>query len=131
MQRPPVPEARVIALLVNPDSPQTEPMMPIMQEAARTKQVSLRVLNARNEDEIDGAFASLAQLQASGMVVQGDPVFGDHPKHLVMLAARYAVPAIYARRSNGRRLWPSIGTATAISSSRCSSAHAVNHTDRP
>ena len=70
MQRPPVPEARVIALLVNPDSPQTEPMMPIMQEAARTKQVSLRVLNAAPPS------ASRANLQSaarSAKVVDRSP----------------------------------------------------------
>jgi putative ABC transport system substrate-binding protein len=75
-----VPEAKVIALLVNPNSPQTEPMMPSMQEAARVKGVLLRVLNARNEADIDAAFTSLAQLQAGGIVMQGDPVFAGHPE---------------------------------------------------
>jgi len=93
-----VPEAKVIALLVNPNSPQTEPMMPSMQEAARVKGVLLRVLNARNEADIDAAFTSLAQLQAGGIVMQGDPVFAGHPEQLAMLAARHAIPAIYARR---------------------------------
>jgi putative tryptophan/tyrosine transport system substrate-binding protein len=93
-----VPDAKVIALLVNPNSPQSEPMVPSTQEAARAKGVSLCVINARNDAEIDAAFASLAQLQAGGIVVQGDPVFGDRAEQLVMLAARHAVPAIYSRR---------------------------------
>jgi len=32
-----VPQARVIALLVNPDNPKTEPMIRDVQEAARAK----------------------------------------------------------------------------------------------
>jgi putative ABC transport system substrate-binding protein len=93
-----VPQARVIALLVNPNSPQTEPVMRDMREAARTKGVSLPVLKASTESEIDAAFASLDQMQAGALVVQGDPFFGDHREQLVILAARHAVPAIYARR---------------------------------
>jgi putative tryptophan/tyrosine transport system substrate-binding protein len=93
-----VPQARVIALLVNPNSPQTEPVMRDMQEAARTKGVSLPVLKASTESEIDAAFASLDQMQAGALVVQGDPFFSDHREQLVILAARHAVPAIYARR---------------------------------
>jgi putative ABC transport system substrate-binding protein len=93
-----VPQARVIALLVNPNSPQTEPVMRDMQEAARTKGASLPVLKAGTESEIDAAFASLDRMQAGALVVQGDPFFSDHREQLVILAARHAVPAIYARR---------------------------------
>ena len=65
-----IPDAKVIAFLVNPNSPQTEPVIQDMQEAARAKGVSLPVLNARNEVEIDAAFTSLTRLQANGLVVQ-------------------------------------------------------------
>src|SRR5262249_12928929 len=41
-----VPQVRVIALLVNPNSPQTEPVTRDMQEAARVKGVSLPILKA-------------------------------------------------------------------------------------
>ena len=89
-----IPDAKVIAFLVNPNSPQTEPVIQDMQEAARAKGVSLPVLNARNEVEIDAAFTSLTRLQANGMVVQGDPVFSDHREQLVILAVRHAVPTL-------------------------------------
>ena len=84
-----IPDAKVIAFLVNPNSPQTEPVIQDMQEAARAKGVSLPVLNARNEVEIDAAFTSLTRLQANGMVVQGDPVFSDHREQLIILAVRH------------------------------------------
>jgi putative ABC transport system substrate-binding protein len=51
-----VPLAGVIALLVNPKSPNTEPMIRDVQEAARAKGVQLPVLKAAAEDEIGRRF---------------------------------------------------------------------------
>jgi putative tryptophan/tyrosine transport system substrate-binding protein len=93
-----LPKAKVIALLVNPSFPQTGATIRDMQEAARAKRVSLPVLKASSESETDAAFASLAQLRADGLVVQGGPFFADHREQLVRLAMLQAVPAIYARR---------------------------------
>src|SRR5207302_2634151 len=93
-----VPQARVIALLVNPDNPQTERVMRDLEEAARTKGVQLPVLKASSESEIDTALASLVQRQAGALVVQSDPFFTSRREQLVALAARHAVPAIYSFR---------------------------------
>jgi putative ABC transport system substrate-binding protein len=90
-----VPQAKVIALLVNPNNPDTEPMIRDVQEAARTKGVQLPILNAGSESEIDAAFASLVQLQAGGLVVGTDPFFASRHEQLLALAARHAVPATY------------------------------------
>jgi putative ABC transport system substrate-binding protein len=93
-----VPNAKVIALLVNPNSPQTERVVRAMQEAARVKGVRLEVLKAATENEIDTAFASLARLQVGALVQQADPFFLNRRDQLALLAARYAVPAIYESR---------------------------------
>jgi len=90
-----VPQAKVIALLVNPNNPDTEPMIRDVQEAARTKGVQLPILNAGSESEIDAAFASLVQLQAGGLVVGTDPFFASQHEQLLALAARHAIPATY------------------------------------
>jgi putative ABC transport system substrate-binding protein len=90
-----VPQAKVIALLMNPNNPDTEPTIRDMREAARTKGVQLPILQARSEGEIDAAFASLVQLQAGGLVVGTDPFFASRREQLVALAARHAVPATY------------------------------------
>jgi putative tryptophan/tyrosine transport system substrate-binding protein len=95
-----VPQARVIALLVNPDYPQTEGVIRDVQEAARAKRVELPILKAGTESEIDAAFATLAQLQARALVVGGDPFFNSRREQLVALASRHAVPAIYGVREN-------------------------------
>ena len=62
-----VPQARVIALLVNPNNPNAERMMRDVQEAARAKGVQLHILKAGTESEIDAAFATLVQLQAGAL----------------------------------------------------------------
>jgi putative ABC transport system substrate-binding protein len=92
-----VPQAKAIALLVYPNNPYAEPLIRIVQEAARAKGVNLFVLKAGTEGEIDAAFSSLVQLQAGALVV--DPVFfASRLVQLVALASRHVVPAIYAHR---------------------------------
>jgi putative ABC transport system substrate-binding protein len=93
-----VPQARVIALLINPNNTAHEGIARDAQEAARTKGVQLLILRAGTESEIDAAFASLLKLQAGGLVIVGDPFFGGQIPQLVALTARDAVPAIYAWR---------------------------------
>jgi putative tryptophan/tyrosine transport system substrate-binding protein len=93
-----VPNAQLIALLVNPSSPQTERVVRAMQEAARIKGVKLEVLKAATENELDAAFASLARLQARALVQQADPFFVGRRNQLALLAARHAIPAIYESR---------------------------------
>jgi putative ABC transport system substrate-binding protein len=93
-----VPQARMIALLVNPNNPLTEPMIRDVQEAARTKGVQLPVLKASTEGEIDAAFATLVQLHAGALVVGADAFFSSRRDQLVALAARHGIPAIYEYR---------------------------------
>lgn len=92
-----VPQARVIALLVNPKAA-PERMIGDAQEAARAKGVQLQILRAGTESEIDAAFAALVQLQAGGLVVVAEPFFESRGEQLVALAARYTVPAIFGFR---------------------------------
>jgi putative ABC transport system substrate-binding protein len=68
-----------------------------VQEAARVKGMKLEVPKAATENEIDTAFASLARLQVGALVQQADPFFLNRRDQLALLAARYAVPAIFPR----------------------------------
>jgi putative ABC transport system substrate-binding protein len=95
-----VPQAGVIALLVNPDNPIPEPIMGDVQDTARAKGVQLHVLKAATESEIDAAFASLAQLHVGALVLGPDPFLNSRREQLVTLAARHAVPVIYDFRQN-------------------------------
>jgi putative ABC transport system substrate-binding protein len=91
-----VPQARVIALLVNPTNSSAERRIRDVQEAPRAKGVELPILKASTESEIDAAFTS--QLQAGALVVDPDPFFVTRRDQLIALASRHAVPAIYAWR---------------------------------
>jgi putative ABC transport system substrate-binding protein len=93
-----VPQARVIALLMNPTNRGSEGFARDVQEAARTKGVQLPILRAVTEGEIDAAFASLVQVQAGALLVGADPFFESRRDRVVALASRHAVPAIYAWR---------------------------------
>jgi putative ABC transport system substrate-binding protein len=88
----------VIALLVNPNGPQTERVVRAMQEAARVKGVKLEVLKAATENEIDTAFASLGRLQVGALVQGADPFFLNRRNLIALLAAHHTVPAIYESR---------------------------------
>src|SRR5262249_42422272 len=89
-----VPQASVIALLVNPNNVYTERMIRDVQETARAKKVQLPILKASTASEIDAAFASLATVRAGALVVGDDVFFTARRDQLVALAARYRVPAI-------------------------------------
>jgi ABC-type uncharacterized transport system substrate-binding protein len=93
-----VPQADVIALLVNPNDAIAERMIRDVQEAARAKGMQLHVLKADSEDEIETAVASLVKLHAGGLLVGPDAFFLSRRDQLVALASRQAVPAIYLWR---------------------------------
>jgi len=93
-----LPEARVVALLVNPKNPSSERVISDVQEAARTKGMQLPILKAASESEIDAAFASLVQMQVGALVVGSDPFFNSRREQLVALASHHSVPAIYEWR---------------------------------
>ena len=90
----------MMALLVNSSNPAVpvERIPAPLEEAARTKGVRLRMLEAGGESKIDAAYATVTELQAGGLIVTADPLFGNRVEQLVALAARHAVPVIYYRR---------------------------------
>jgi putative ABC transport system substrate-binding protein len=94
-----LPEARVIATLVNLSNPVTaksiEQYGGTLVDAMHAKGIELQRLSAGNSEEIDAAFAHLAELKADGLVLGIDPLFDNQKDQIVRLAARYRIPAIY------------------------------------
>jgi putative ABC transport system substrate-binding protein len=93
-----IPQAGMIALLFNPNRSDWEGAMRDVQEAARVIGRQLHILKVSTDSEFDSALATIAQLQAGGLVVMADPFFNSRREELVALAARHAVPAIYEWR---------------------------------
>jgi putative ABC transport system substrate-binding protein len=93
-----VPEARVIALLMNPRGPSS--WLEDVQQAARTKGVELPILKAATASEIDASFASLVELHAGALLIGPDPFFNDRREQLVALASRHALATSYEWRES-------------------------------
>jgi putative ABC transport system substrate-binding protein len=93
-----VPQATVIALLVNSNNLNAERTMREMREAARAKGVELPILKAGTEGDIDAAFATLVELHVGALVVGADVFFSSRIEQLAALAANHAIPAIYEWR---------------------------------
>jgi putative ABC transport system substrate-binding protein len=90
--------ATVVAMLVNPTTPLTEPETRGVRDAAHSLGLQLHVLNASTEGEIDAAFRSLVALRVGALVVSVDVFLNNQRAQIVALAARRAVPAIYGVR---------------------------------
>jgi len=93
-----VPNAAVIALLVNPKLPETARMEGEGREAARTLSQQLLVLNASTPSEIDAAFATMRQQRVGALFVGADPFLSSRRQQIVALAARDAIPDMYTNR---------------------------------
>ncbi len=93
-----VPQAAVIALLVNPNALWVEETTRDAPEVARTKGRLLAIVKAGTESEIDAAFSNLGELRAGALVVAANSFFNSRREQIVALAARHAVPAIHEWR---------------------------------
>jgi putative ABC transport system substrate-binding protein len=93
-----VPNAKTIAVLVNPDNSNAERQIRQVQEAARSLGLQLHILKARSEVDFDAVFVSLVQRHADALVVATDPLLISHRNRLVALAARHSVPTVSSLR---------------------------------
>ena len=57
-----VPQARVLAALINPNNPAAETQSKELTDAGRTLGLQLHLLSAANESDFDAAFSKMEQL---------------------------------------------------------------------
>jgi ABC-type uncharacterized transport system substrate-binding protein len=94
-----VPTATIMALLVNPTSPDLSVADTKDQEAAaRILGLQLHVLHASNERDFDTVIAKLTQLRAGGLVIGTDSFFNTKKERLAELTVRHRVPTIHQYR---------------------------------
>jgi len=93
-----VPNATTIAMLVNPNFPATSAEVRDVQAAARTIGLEIDLLPASTSREIDAALATFVRKRPDALFVGGDPFLLGQRNQIASLAARNAVPAIYAQR---------------------------------
>jgi putative tryptophan/tyrosine transport system substrate-binding protein len=94
-----VPKPAFIALLNNPANPGngTSDVQEAVAAASALGQ-KINVLNASTAAEIDTAFATLPQQEPRALVIGGDRFLNSRRDQLALLAARYAIPAVYPLR---------------------------------
>ena len=93
-----VPRATTIAMLVHPNTPETEAERKDLQAAAQAIGQQLIVLDIGNERDIEPAFATLVQGGAGALLVGAGAFLKSHREQLVALTTRHALPAVYAQR---------------------------------
>jgi putative ABC transport system substrate-binding protein len=94
-----VPEAKSIALLVNPANPvAADAQAKELEAAVRALDLRLPLVKASNPIEIEGAFSALVRDRVDALQIGVDPLFGNHIDQIVALATRHKVPTIYPWR---------------------------------
>ena len=94
-----VPNATIIAILVNPADPvRAGNISRAVQTAARTLGLQSKVLRASSERDFDAVFTSLLQMRADGLVIGGEPFLNSRSEQLGTLTARHKVPTIFQFR---------------------------------
>jgi ABC-type uncharacterized transport system substrate-binding protein len=93
-----VPEAAAIAVLLNPSNPNNEIFTSDMKAAARALGRQILIVNVSTDGDLDAALTNLIPQHAGALVVTNDAFFTSRRDHIVTLAARYKIPAIYAYR---------------------------------
>jgi putative tryptophan/tyrosine transport system substrate-binding protein len=93
-----VPQATTIAVLVNPNLPNTEAEYQEVQAAAQAIGQQLVIVEAGNDPDIEAAFAVFLQRGAGALFVGSGPFFNSRREHVVALAARHRLPASYGLR---------------------------------
>ena len=100
-----VPGTARVAVLVNPAyAANTEVTLRDVEAGAHAIGLQIQVLNASSSREIDAAFATFGRERPDALLVGPDPFFTSRRVQLILMAARHAIPAIYAGRQ-----YPEIG----------------------
>ncbi len=91
-----VPKAQSIAVLLNPTSEAFDTQLHDIQEAASKVALQINVLRASTEPDVETAFANMVQIHPDALLVAADPYLNNLTDQITALAARHAIPGIYA-----------------------------------
>jgi ABC-type uncharacterized transport system substrate-binding protein len=90
-----VPNARVVAVLANPNEPETAPNLAAIDAASHTLGLKLIVLNATTAAGIEAAFGAMVKQGVNAAIVGTGAFFINQRAQIVALAAQYALPCIH------------------------------------
>ena len=93
-----VPQATTIAVLIYPNTPETEAERKDLLAAAHATGQQLLVFHVKSASEIASAVATAATRGAAALLGGAGPFFFNNRALLVELVTRHAIPAMYANR---------------------------------
>jgi putative ABC transport system substrate-binding protein len=91
-------KASVVALLVNPVSPDAPPEIKDVEAAAQANKISIKHFNASTPAEIDAAFAAITAQRPDGLLCGSDPFFVIRREQIIAHVAHLKIPAVYPFR---------------------------------
>jgi len=89
-----VPKATRIAMLINPTFPQHAVYGADAESASRGLKVTLRPVELRSPEEIDGAFATIARDKVDALLILGQPYLFGQGARVAKLAMQQRLPAM-------------------------------------
>jgi putative ABC transport system substrate-binding protein len=90
-----LPQARAVAMIVNPDYSGAESEMADVEAAGRTIGIKVHKLTARNASDIGTAFEAIGGTHVDAFMVGTDGFFITRRHQLTALTARHAIPGVY------------------------------------
>jgi putative tryptophan/tyrosine transport system substrate-binding protein len=93
-----VPAGSAFGVLANPSNANAESQRKDIEQGGRVLGRPIAIVDARDEREIEAAFATLAQRRTAAVLVASDPFFFSRREQIVALVARHRLPAIYEWR---------------------------------
>jgi len=90
-----IPDVRRVAVLSNPGSTPAQPLiLESVRKAARSLGLSLQMLDVREPEEFEPAFAAMIKARADALLLSGDPMFFVHRERLAALALKSRLPSL-------------------------------------
>jgi putative ABC transport system substrate-binding protein len=92
-----VPATQSVAMLAGPaDSAYSQTEVRNVQSAARTLGLRLLLFNVTTDDELATSFATLVERQAGAVLLGGSALLASRTDQIISLAARHALPTMFA-----------------------------------
>jgi putative ABC transport system substrate-binding protein len=93
-----LPNAKVMALLVNPNIKDSKNMAGLAIEAAHVFGLELHVLHASADQDFDGVFAKLAELRASALLVSNNAFLNTRFEQIAARALSAGIATVFGQR---------------------------------
>jgi putative tryptophan/tyrosine transport system substrate-binding protein len=95
-----VPQATQIAVLITLTAPSHRPALQAIKAAGEKLGVQIQMVPVQTAEDLDGAFASMSQARAGGLLVVASALTRSQHTRLAELALRHRLPSMFGTRDN-------------------------------